>query len=106
MQQIPENSGSDSHDATAASTSRESQPSERVKIQPSPRLIETLDLITLIGLVVMTPIAWLLPQHMWSKVGRFVVAVVMKLLPRTAAAIAVSIDHGLGPTSDRIDTNV
>jgi lauroyl/myristoyl acyltransferase len=64
-----------------------------------------MDIITVIGLVVLTPVAWLLPQHWWPKLGRCVIALVLHLLPRTAATTAARIDYCLGLASDRLSTH-
>src|SRR3990172_5787634 len=97
MSQRPQGGESDAHAATARSSSGELPSAERAITRPPPRLIAPLDLITLVGLVVMTPMAWLLPQHLWSKLGRCVIVLVLRLLPRMAAARAAHIDHCLGP---------
>ena len=103
MSQRPQSGEPDAHAATATSSSRELLPPvERAITQPSPRLIAPLDLLTLISFVVLIPIAWLLPQHLWSKLGRCVIALALRLLPWIAGDRIARIEHCLGPASLRL----
>ena len=67
-----------------------------------PPFISPLDLCIVIALVVLTPIAWLVPQHMWSKLARGIIAMTLHVLPRITASHVARIDHCLGPTAARL----
>ena len=105
MPQKQESREPDMHKETATSSSGESPAAVRAHTRSQLRLIAPLDILTVIGLVVLTPVAWLLPQHLWPKLGRCVIAMVMRLLPKTAATTAARIDSCLGTTSDRLSTH-
>ncbi|MBF8269673.1 MAG: hypothetical protein HW386_1382 [Gammaproteobacteria bacterium] len=67
-----------------------------------PPLISPLDLCIVIALVVLTPIAWTVPQRMWSKLGRGVIAMTLRMLPRITASHVARIDLCLGPAAARL----
>jgi lauroyl/myristoyl acyltransferase len=61
---------------------RPASPKDEERTAPAPlKVITAVDILTVVGLVVMTPIAWLLPERYWPVLGRGVLAVVMGIAP-------------------------
>lgn len=51
-------------------------------------LISALDAAVILGVMVMTPIAWLVPERWWSKLGRGVIWSIFQLLPGRTRGLA------------------
>jgi lauroyl/myristoyl acyltransferase len=66
-----------------------------------PALFAPLDLCILIALVVLTPLAWLLPERLWPRLGRGVAVLAMRCTPRTLARHAERIEKIFGPSGSR-----
>lgn len=105
MLQKPQAERSDPLETKAGSSSGEIPSVEQAGNRTSSPLISILDLLTVTGLLVLTPIAWFLPQQWWPKLGRGVIRPVLRMVPRLGADIAGHINHCLGsPSSGRPET--
>lgn len=105
MSQSPQAGDSSSHVAGTVPPSGVVSATDRGNPRPTLRLISFLDLLTVIGLIVLIPVAWFLPQPAWPKLGRGIIAPVLRLLPWLETARAARVVPFLGEASLRYPTN-
>ena len=104
MPQKPQNWESNVRESVA-STSGFSPPREKARTQPLSRLIEPLDICTLLGLVVLTPVAWTLPHRLWLKFGRNFTGLILRLLPGIGGKLAMRVEDNLRHDPLRLTTH-